>query len=325
MGIKSLTKLINNNTIKGIQHVKIDYFKGKTIAIDASIVIYQSLINIPNTNSSKEVNHILGIYYKTINYLSNNITPIYIFDGKPPDGKLNLLKERKEKANNAHVLMNTATNTLEKERYKKQTIRIKKYHIDDIKILLQLMGISYIHMDGEGEAIASELCRIKYVDYVFTEDMDVLAYNSPYLVRSCIDKAHKRKDMYSIFDKEKILIDLEINNDEFIELCVLCGCDYCPNIPRIGIVKSLQIIKKYKSISNYLKNNNITKLPDDYIHKYNLSVQIFNSYKGIFDNGVNINRSTLDVNKLTNFLINDCNIENTRVQKSINKIIHINK
>ena len=94
MGIKSLTKLINNNTIKGIQHVKIDYFKGKTIAIDASIVIYQSLINIPNTNSSKEVNHILGIYYKTINYLSNNITPIYIFDGKPPDGKLNLLKDR---------------------------------------------------------------------------------------------------------------------------------------------------------------------------------------------------------------------------------------
>ena len=33
------------------------------------------------------------------------------------------------------------------------------------------MGVSYIHPDGEGEAYASELCRIGYVDYVLTEDI----------------------------------------------------------------------------------------------------------------------------------------------------------
>ena len=42
--------------------------------------------------------------------------------------------------------------------------------VNDVKRLLNLMGISYIHPDvGEGEAYASELCRMGYVDYVLTE------------------------------------------------------------------------------------------------------------------------------------------------------------
>ena len=42
--------------------------------------------------------------------------------------------------------------------------------IEDVKYLLNLLGVSYIHpKEGEGEAYASELCRIGYVDYVLTE------------------------------------------------------------------------------------------------------------------------------------------------------------
>ena len=65
--------------------------------------------------------------------------------------------------------------------------------IDDVKHLLNLMGVSYIHPDGEGEAYASELCRIGYVDYVLSEDMDSLVYGCPRLIRKCIDKQLKKK------------------------------------------------------------------------------------------------------------------------------------
>ena len=51
--------------------------------------------------------------------------------------------------------------------------------VDEVKRLLNLMGISYIHPNvGEGEAYASELCRMGYVNYVLTEDMDTMAYGS---------------------------------------------------------------------------------------------------------------------------------------------------
>ena len=50
------------------------------------------------------------------------------------------------------------------------------------------MGISYIHATGEAEAYAAELCRIKYVDVVMSEDMDTLVYDSM-LIRTCLIKA----------------------------------------------------------------------------------------------------------------------------------------
>ena len=39
-----------------------------------------------------------------------------------------------------------------------------------------------------------------------------------------------------------------VSSPKFIELCVLCGCDYCENIPKIGIMKALKIIKEYDTI-----------------------------------------------------------------------------
>ena len=68
--------------------------------------------------------------------------------------------------------------------------------IDDVKKLLTLMGISYIQPEvGEGEGYASELCRMGYVDYVLTEDMDTMAYGCPKLIRNCIDRSIRRKDI----------------------------------------------------------------------------------------------------------------------------------
>ena len=46
----------------------------------------------------KVTSHISGLFYKNINLLSNNITPIYIFDGKPPDEKYEVIKLRQERA-----------------------------------------------------------------------------------------------------------------------------------------------------------------------------------------------------------------------------------
>ena len=133
MGIKSITKLLKLNSLNGIKHIHIDKFRDKRIAIDASLYIYQSLINIPNTGNGKSNNHILGIYNKTIYYLSYGIKPIYIFDGKPPDDKYETIMERKKKAYDAKIQMDNSTDVKEKERLNKLSIRIKKEHIDDIK------------------------------------------------------------------------------------------------------------------------------------------------------------------------------------------------
>ncbi len=66
--------------------------------------MYKMLINmmISNgkyfTNKGKIVSHINGIFYKTINYLSLNIEPIYVFDGNHQINKQEVLDARNEKS-----------------------------------------------------------------------------------------------------------------------------------------------------------------------------------------------------------------------------------
>ena len=107
MGIKGLTQLIKTNSNSSIEHTKLFKISGKRVAVDASIFIYKSLIMyrynndfIKNSNG-KITSHILGIFNKTVNYLSLNIELIFVFDGKAPDLKYECIKERKQKAQDA--------------------------------------------------------------------------------------------------------------------------------------------------------------------------------------------------------------------------------
>lgn len=58
-----------------------------------------------------------------------------------------------------------------------------------------------------------------------------------------------------------ILEGLELNMDQFIELCILLGCDYVDTIRGIGPKKALDLIRKYGSIEDVLKNIDKSKYP----------------------------------------------------------------
>ena len=285
MGIKSLTKLIKVNSPDSIETSQLHKLSGRKVAIDASLFIYQCLMNVRYNGKSlkndndKVTSHISGIFYKTINYLSMNVTPIYIFDGKPPEEKEEIIKNRQERADCAKAGLEKATTDIEREKYEKQCIRLTKTHIDDIKRLLDLMGVSYLHIDGEAEAVASELCRIGYVDYVVTEDMDTLPFGCPNLIRNCLDRSQKRKDLISIIHLDKLLFDIGLTYEQFVELCILCGCDYCSNIQRVGNVKALSIMKEFGSIEKFVESKPKYNIPEDYIEKCNKAKKLFMLYK----------------------------------------------
>ena len=218
MGIKSLTKTITKFAPESIHNENLYKLSGKKVAVDASLVIYQQLLCSPRTKlfrntEGKITNHITGLFYKIMNYISLNIDLIFIFDGKPPDNKQDCINSRKEKSKKAQEEADKSTSEEDKCKLEKSSLRITKEMIDDVKHLLKLMGIPYLHpSEGEGEAYASELCRVGYVDYVLTEDMDTMAYQCPRLIRNCIDKSVKRKDIISIFNYKEMIDNLKLTN-----------------------------------------------------------------------------------------------------------------
>tara|TARA_Y100000817_G_C16848710_1_gene541147 strand:+ start:120 stop:1103 length:984 start_codon:yes stop_codon:yes gene_type:complete len=326
MGIKSLTYLIKEKSPDSIQSVNLYTLKNKRVAIDTSIFLYKSLINVRyngdylKNKEGKIISHIHGLYYKTIQYLSLGIIPIYIFDGKPPQEKNDCIYERNKKAQEYKEKMNQTNDKQEKLKFEKSTIRIKKEYIDDLKQLFNLMGVSYIHPNGEAEAYAGELCRLGYVDAVVTEDMDTFVYNCPIVIRNCIDKSIKRNDIISMFDLSKILNDFQMNINEFTDMCILCGCDYCPTIPRVGHNRAFQYIQKYKSIEALIESKKLA-IPQDFLDKYQNARNLFQIFKDKINlDSLPIYTSDLNKNDLQKYLIEHCNMSQKRVQTSLNKI-----
>jgi len=93
MGVHGLTKLLTEHAPAALKKEKFSSYFGRTVAIDASMSIYQFLIAVRSegmnlTNDAGEnTSHLQGFFYRTIRMVENGIKPIYVFDGKPPASK----------------------------------------------------------------------------------------------------------------------------------------------------------------------------------------------------------------------------------------------
>lgn len=97
MGIKNFNKFLKDNMF--VQQADISILKYKKIAIDASNIIYRYKI----ANSERWKWNILLF----INFLKkNNISCIFIFDGKPLEEKNRILYERKKQKINSSIRLN---------------------------------------------------------------------------------------------------------------------------------------------------------------------------------------------------------------------------
>lgn len=324
MGIKSLTQTIKKYSPDTIKNENLYKLTGKRVAVDASLVIYQQLHKGPKgklfTNSKGKItNHITGLFYKIMNYVSLNIQLIFVFDGKPPENKKLCIDERKEKSKKALEQAEMCKDEEEKLKLKKASLRITNDMINDVKNLLNLLGIPYIHPDGEAEAYASELCRIGYVDYVLTEDMDTMGYGCPRVIRNCVDRELKRKDIVSIFTYEQLINDLELTHDKFIEFCVLCGCDYCPSVPKIGNITALKLIKKYNTMDEIVEKSNY-EFPDKYLDIFQAAKENYFIFRDkINPKEIKIECPEKDIGKLKEYLVNDIEMSDKRVQNALKK------
>ena len=324
MGIKSLTQTIKKYSPDTINNVNLYKLSGKKVAVDASLIIYQQLHKGPRgklftTTDGKITNHIIGVFYKIMNYISLNIDLIFIFDGKPPDNKQLCINQRKEKSKKALEKSETCKDNDEKLKLKKSSLRITNDMINDIKHLLKLMGIPYIHPNGEAEGYASELCRIGYVDYVLTEDMDTMGYACPRIIRNCINKELKRKDIVSIFTYDKLINDLELTHDKFIDFCILCGCDYCPSIPKIGNITAYKLIKKYETIQDIVNNENY-EFPVNYLETFKNAKENYFIFKNkIKLDEIKMECSEKNIEGLRKYLVNEIQMNDKRVQNTLKK------
>lgn len=45
---------------------------------------------------------------------------------------------------------------------------------------------------------------------------------------------------------------LGLTEDEFVDMCILCGCDYVPRVSGVGPVKAFKLIQDHRSMENII-------------------------------------------------------------------------
>ncbi|KAK4336946.1 hypothetical protein RND71_043518 [Anisodus tanguticus] len=190
--------------------------------------------------------------------LEAGIKPIYVFDGKAPELKIGELKKRSEKRKDAQEKLNQAETEQDVSKFTKRLVKVTKQHNEDCKKLLELLGCPIVTAPSEAEAQCAQLCKEGLVYGIATEDMDGLTFATPRLIRNLSNNKSDSKAKEYTFSK--IIEGLEITYDQFVDLCILMGCDYCESIKGIGGKKGLELIRKYGSIEGILKEKfNITE------------------------------------------------------------------
>ncbi|KAI0754877.1 PIN domain-like protein [Daedaleopsis nitida] len=263
MGIKGLTALLAEHSPKAFQEHEIKTLFGRKVAIDASMSIYQFLIAVRQkdgellTNDAGETtSHLMGFFYRTIRMVENGIKPAYVFDGKPPELKSGVLSKRFERREEAKEEGEEAkeTGTAEDmDRFSRRTVKVTREHNEECRKLLGLMGIPYVVAPSEAEAQCAELARGGEVYAAGSEDMDTLTFGTPILYRH-LTFSEARKTPISEIHLDKALEGLEMDMSQFIDLCILLGCDYLEPIKGIGPKSALKLVREHKTLGEVLKH-----------------------------------------------------------------------
>jgi flap endonuclease-1 len=260
MGIKGLKSTIKKNAPESIKIVNLKNLSGSTVCIDSSILMYRFRFKYSTDNF-----HIIGFLNKIIELLTIGIIPIFIFDGKPPDAKDDTIQKRidirnKKKEKLDSIVSSGSDNEIEITRLKKNILSVSKSHSDEIKILMKSIGIPFITAPGEAEEYCAFLQKNGIADYILTEDTDSLTFGGS----SVLFEVPKRRNYFELFNLKTALTLLEINYQEFIDFCILSGCDYTCKVPKVDSAGALKIIRKYKNIENFVENNKKYIIPENF-------------------------------------------------------------
>ena len=226
MGIKYLNRFLQSSCKNSIKKITLMQLSNKKIVIDTSIYMYKFL-----TDGALLEN----MYLLIILLRKYNIAPLFVFDGKPPKEKNQLLQQRKENkriAENKYKELEENITicsekdkqklTIEMNNLKKDFVRLNHKDIQDVKELIQSMGVSYIEAPGEADILCAKIVNKNLAYACLSEDMDMFVYGCKRVLRylSLINST------IIFYDLKEILTEINIPFNDFKNICIISGTDY---------------------------------------------------------------------------------------------------
>ena len=154
MGIQHLNQFMRANCPDAIKQITLGQLRGKVIAVDTSIYMYRF---------AGEGILIEGMYQLISLFRHYEIVPMFIFDGKMPTEKneiLNIRREAKAAAEKKYDIVKERINSsnaqddvrelrYEMDSLRKKFVRLRNTDIRNVKKLMDVCGVTYYNAEGE--------------------------------------------------------------------------------------------------------------------------------------------------------------------------------
>jgi len=212
------------------------------------------------------------------------------------------------------------------EKFGKRTVRVSKEQNDDCKKLLRLMGMPVVEAPCEAEAQCAELAKGGVVYATATEDMDALTFGTPILLRH-FTMSEARKMPIQQFNLKEVLEELGFSMDEFVELCIMLGCDYAGTVKGVGQVKALELLRKYRSVDAAVASLDKAKytVPETLLEEVRIAREEFLGPEVLAAKDVELKWGECDADGLVQFLVTEKQFSEERVKNNIAKLQKMKK
>ncbi len=312
MGIKSLTTILSAKCKSAINRRNLDSYRGMILGIDISIFLYKFLygnddhldgivrilmrllkngilpVIIFDGRPPKEKSEVLTNRKEKRDTLVTKKEVIENFIQKKDEMTEEQMRENIEeymKTRDENVrldveeieeLIKKDDGVLREELDKtvKRIIYVTSQHIESTKRLCKLMGVPYIVSKGEAETLMGHLCRDDIIDGCISEDTDVLVNGGKIFIRNLVPDKNNVEE----YCLEGILNGLGMTYEQFIDMCILCGCDYTSKIGGMGPMTAYKMMKKHNDIVGVLeelRKSDKFKIPEDENFDYEKARHLF--------------------------------------------------
>ena len=258
MGIPNLLRILKNIS----QKQRLISYKGKKAGIDGYTWLHRSLYCIGEgiLKNPIDITKCINYFTKKLQLLlKNEIIPIFIFDGDKLPMKISEEDKReikrKEYEKEAENMLNM--NNIYGAIYKKiEAFDVTPEFAYEFMKILKIYNVEYYVAPYEADAQLAYLSHINYIDFIITEDSDLLAYGCKCVLFKLGNLKNEPNDVGEEILWENIKNCKEIrfknfNKDRFLSFCILCGCDYL-KISGVGPKLSNEALNKFDDYNKFL-------------------------------------------------------------------------
>ncbi|XP_068094279.1 flap endonuclease 1-like isoform X2 [Hyperolius riggenbachi] len=259
---------------------------------------FRTAIPALTNRHGEDVSILQGLFHRTIYMLSIGIKPVFVFDGIPPESK------RAKVGRDGRVLARSSAQLPGPDKQR------------DLKKLLSLLGVPFIQAPSEAEATCAALVKSGHAWGAVTEDMDALPFGCTRLIRNL--KADKNKEIRE-YNLPQILEILKLSQQQFVDLCILLGCDYTSKVRNVGVKKAVQMMQKHKSIEKVLAA--ITQkewIPPDF--EYQEARRLFLEPNVLDVTGFKVQLGNPDNEGVIQFLCGEKFLNKTKIENALMKL-----